>query len=302
MILLLTTLATACVKEDNSDCPPEDNLILHFVYEDKDGKDIFADHISHLTVMIFDAAGNFYESLYVGSEYLEENRSLVHSIEPGTYHVLSWANRGSNTETNLTTGDIRSIDGSTITHVQGRTTDALYYAPHKEDDVRCADLEHYVVVVPPLGTKEHTLRYVSAYHILNVFVKGLGGYLNPLRHEPSVQVTDLSSGYDFHLVPSPNTTVFQATSVFEDFDGTEMAVASFRIPHFDMDTPIAIYIKDHLGQEIAPLISLSEFLEKSNKVILDGELRTINIEITYYHGLITVKFLDWEAGDYEPIM
>ncbi len=299
--VLFALALTSCLEEDRSDCPDdENNLILRFSYEDEDGTDAFADYIESLTVMIFDDQGGFYEAIEVSSEYLDTSRTVHHTIEPGTYYIISWANT---TEWTEMTPMVKSspMEGYSLSHVmQDQGTDALFYAPRKTD-TRSTDYSAYEVYVAPVGVTEHALPFISAYHNLNIYVRGLGENLNPVKDNTFIQVRGLSSGYDFHLVPSEEPATFEKEAYFDDLDGAEAAIARFRIPHFNEEDNIEIIIYDKLGQPIAPPVSLSEALAEAGMEVNDGDLKTIDIELIFYHGYLTVRFLDWTSEDVKPI-
>ncbi len=134
LILLLTSaLATSCwkVDEDWSLCGgtplPETRLVLDFHLRNVPDDEL-TDHIETIDLCLLDQGMNIMQTRRFTRAMLDQSlQTTFTGIEPGTCHVVAWANVGGNMHVTLG-GNILDCY---LEIESSQTGDPVYYAPHK---------------------------------------------------------------------------------------------------------------------------------------------------------------------------
>lgn len=290
IIFLAAGLLAGCIKDDRSDCIDENaNLVLNFEYFDLEGKDIFADRIDVVDLVIFDEFKNFYAWIPISQQELEEFQGYRMEVEPGDYYMVCWANNRSSGN-----GDAQTPGMSYLYHSNPETADPLHYAPDKrfvgtDEGTRTRSLEDgtWKLTVAPTGTTEDTMGFMSAHRTVNVYMKDFPGMDGSEPAFPEVTINNLSAYYDFTLARSPETTYFVQTSNVVTVEGERYCYASFYIPHFDYDDDIDVVITGNGEYSYNYSIPMEEILELHEVTeLFDGDDLVLDVEVTWLDGTL----------------
>ncbi len=305
IFLLLVILGSpSCVKENLDDCPEPDpyNLVLSFEYFDKTGKDIFADRIQAIDVLIYDRNYHLYKEINADDvlEHPQRTKSLY--VEPGVYYIVSWANNFTNrfymagvSKDNLLLGENRIYH-----NFSSESADELHYAP----DLRAVgqeteipdDYSIYRVTVADTGITYHTLSYMSAHRRVNVFLRGFDEVTSPETDNPFVHIANLTDYYNCYLKRGEESTRYQKISEEILVEEKNLGYAGFYVPHFDNQSPVTLQVVGQTPEGASYLhrVTMDEVLRELELVVEDGDDETINVVIELIDNTyVVVKIPEW---------
>ncbi|MDR2936299.1 MAG: FimB/Mfa2 family fimbrial subunit [Rikenellaceae bacterium] len=305
LLLVISSLATGCIKDDIWNCPPKVNTTVYFSLEDYDGNDIFPTEVDRVELFVYDSEGMLASRSSISKGELNIFTGKRLYLDPGTYTVIVWANAVRSQI--VVNEDIHWLDR---THNHAMTAvpaggalddgDPLWYAP-KENGTPLT------VVVPGQGEVEVTAELRHAHVKLDVTVEGYDLVSRSDATEPlRMEVTDLTSRYDFDMNAHGERVSYQGHAPYTGSAGGYNRM--FNIPVFDRDTPIRILITDSNGEQIHPDIRLSELLNESIDV---KKLRYMPVIVRFSEDIgdpatirveVTVDLPGWSEGAVSPEM
>ncbi len=207
-LILATLLATSCwrVDEDWSVCEvPGGGLELCFHIDGMpDAR--FGDHIRSVEVWLYDADLNALQTRTLSRAMLAESLKTTFEVDPGTYHVVCWANVGDNTRVPTRVGNLSEHN---LSLASPETGDPLWYAPKTTPRPQTShpeqpDLSHYRAEVTAGKTTVKDMTFVKAHRTVEVFVSGWE-YLR-LGGVPTVERSGAGGWYDYLLRYNTATT------------------------------------------------------------------------------------------------
>ena len=147
LALSLLFIATSCIDDDLSSCPS--GLSVGFTYnlynQDMEYANAFKNAVDDITLMIFDAEGNFVEQHVANNQDLQDNgyQLNVCCLPNGSYQLLAWGgiNDGSFVAKELVKGQSKLSDVLVSLHTieQGASTKdltSLFYGMGRLDNYR----------------------------------------------------------------------------------------------------------------------------------------------------------------------
>lgn len=301
LLLFSVCMFGGCISEDIDSCPPEldNNLILKFLYSDAQGTDLFAENISQVDVFIYDSQDRLVQKKQVNESALNTFTGTELSLEPGTYRIVCWANALQKTrfENENVTDLFKNallINADIDANNTAPNGDALYYAPFPT--------QSFLVTVAPEKIETKEIAFASAHIRIEVFVKGFEDRLNSQGSllPPAVQLTDISSGYDFQMQTSAKMISFLDIAQYQIIDGQSMAVIKFNTPLFKEDTSTQLLIKKQSGGATVTTIDLKDFIQKNNISFSGNQPIVIPILIEYKSVGIDITLPGWGQNPVKP--
>lgn len=300
VILFLAFLMFAgCIKDDISECPPKENVIIRFRYERGTGQDLFGQHITNTGVTVFTATGNFVTECLLEQSDLTTFQGVRLLLEPGDYRLVCWGNLY---EQSIM--DIRAtLDHSAILHTyremgNSQTDDPLYYAPLIAD-ISDPDASAFLFTVPEKGVVDKTIDFTAAHKTLRIFVKGYMEQGAEPVHCPQIEVTDLASAYDFRMQTYTDFPIHFTQRATTTSD-PEIAVSVFHTALFENDNPIFINIKQALYGSTVWSVNLRQFLVDNKIVLTPGDHDQIDILVEFRKIGVTVTIPNWQETPVIP--
>lgn len=302
LILLLPLLATGCFDSNLDDCPPKENTTIFFSLKDKADNDVFSETVDNVELFIYDAAGKLVRRCNIPKSELKSFAGKRLLLEPGTYTIVAWANN-SEAHSEFFTNEKKSyLDRAnnyllTAIEANGVITngDPVYYAPK-------ATATPLTVIVPEKGNVETIAEMRHAHVKLEITIEGYQYVANVTDGPPTVEVTGLTSRYDFAMKAHGDTVSYIQTAQNIDPNKNIFNVA-FNIPIFDKNTTTEIRITNHEGKLVTLPISLKEIL--GDKINIEELWHLpIKIVLSEKNGLIqvavTVDLPGWDEGIVNP--
>ena len=306
ILLLISLLATGCVRADFENCPPtEPNTTIYFRLKDYSDNEIFPATVECAELFVYDGEGMMVSRSHISGSELNAFAGKRLWLAPGTYTVVVWANA---IRSQIVVNENIHWSDSAYNHVMTAVPvdgvidngDPLYYAP-KDNGTPLT------VVVPEQGEAEVTVELRHAHVKLDITVEGYellsrSDATGPLRME----VTDLTSRYGFTMNAHGERIGYRGHAIYADYGDGHGYNRLFNIPVFDRDTPTQIEITNSDGELIHPAIRISELL--NDKIDLEN-LRYLPVTVRFYEDVgdpdtirvgITVDLPGWGEGVVTP--
>jgi len=296
LILLLPLLVVGCFDSNIEDCPPA--LTVHFSLKDKADNEVFSAEVDNVELFICNSDGRQVSRSNISKRELTAFPGKRLVLEPGTYSIVAWANTTaayskfftSENESYLDRMNNYLLNAIAVNGVVDNG-DPLYYAPKD----KAAPLR---VVVPAKGNSKVTAEMRHAHVKLEVTVEGYKHEHHPAANPLKIEVTALSSRYDFEMKAHGDNVNYVQYAPNINLD-ERLYTAMFNIPVFDKNTATQIHITNSAAQPVIPAFSLKELL--GEKIDLE-EIRHIPIKIkfTQFDVEVTVELPGWGEGIVSP--
>lgn len=301
---------TGCFDEDFSFCPPVEpvepveNVVLHFRLPDpvtREG-DTFADDISTVTTVIYDAADSLVQSIVTDADDHAAFQGLRLALDPGEYQVVSWGNTSDvRTKFNhlLTARDERTwLDYHTITAGVTGNGDPLYYGPGFAADGTRAAAQHYTLTVDPVTGHESTLDFSHAHRRVEVYVRGFSG--SDGSTTPTVRLTGLPAGLEFlgmsRLTQDNDPVTSELVSRRVTLASKDYALAPFDVFYLHLaDYDIGVELLDPVTGEVIYTTKLNDHFDaEADK---PEEQIVLQLLIEFIGAEVKVSTPDWDSED-----
>jgi hypothetical protein len=211
----------------------EGNLVLKFRVQNTVNSE-FEDYIDHLDVFLFDSTRSFMEHTEAVTSESDGSRSATFTVSPGLYHVVCWGNVSSYSLISEMT-DESNLENSYVEITPSeegyRTTDPIYYAPHKTprvrtllteedsatraDDTPGEDYDIYAVSVSPGERTVRELVFVKVHRQVEIFVSGYEDTPGYDGRGPIIEYTNGGSRFDFLLRGQGDPRTFRRETELE---------------------------------------------------------------------------------------
>lgn len=308
---------TGCFGEDYSFCPPKNNVTLHFHLPDEAGVQecTFLDNVFTAHTAIYAADGTLVQAHATTDDQHRDFKGLRLSLEPGTYHVVSWGNQGTNThmyrpEDAYNTQVLSVISYGLINMIgQQRMTgngDELYYAPRTVGATRAnaptGDAEHYIMEVDPVTGHEGTLDFGHAHRSVEVFVKGFSSN----GTAPIIQLEGLPDGLNYLGMRGLETGGLVTSEVPSEVVNISAGPLSGKYALSDFNTfymwtgdhDIMVRLLDPVTREVVYETPLNDHIDPDTD---DPEAKkTIQILIEFIDAQIKVSIPSWKQEIITP--
>ncbi|GAB6122719.1 FimB/Mfa2 family fimbrial subunit [Dysgonomonas termitidis] len=286
-VLILLTFFSGCIGDNMDDCPPLNNVILHFNYSS------FPDHINRVNVGIFDKDGVHVLNQQVDKDDLNTFQGTYLTLNTGEYTAICWGNAFDDTRITCFDPNSSMHDGEVShpnygTSLQIPTHDSLYYGKHN-------------FTVKSRNKVEHTVHFKPSHIKIHVYVKGLASLATNLlpSNYPVIRINNLNPACNFEMQTTGMSTTYHPTVKIDNTEKT--AVARCNTLRFENDNPITIELLDNaIGNNILCTVGLRKFMEDNSITVQEGEELTIPILIQFKNGNITIELLKWEEVPVEP--
>jgi len=296
LVLLLSLLAIGCFDSNIDDCPPM--LTVHFSLKDKAENEVFFVEVDNVELFICNSEGKQVNRCNIPKHELTVFAGKRLVLEPGTYSVVAWANTTAAYSKFFTNENELYLDRTNNYLLNAITVngevdngDPLYYAPK-------AKTTPLTVVIPAKGNTKVIAEMCHAHVKLEITVEGYKQEEHPAANPLKVEVTELSSRYDFGMEAHGEKLSYVQYAPNINLD-ERLYTAIFNIPVFNNNTITQIIITNSAGQPIIPAFSLKEIL--GDKIDLE-EIRHIPIKIkfTQFQVEVTVELPGWGEGIVTP--
>lgn len=300
MVNTLSMLMAGCVREDYSLCPETHNVIVNFSLTDRQGVEIFDNHITTVNLTVYDNSGEALFSRDISRAELNEFRGAYLELEPGEYTVLCWGN----TNDDVVVKEIGVDDNPIVTYsdiVDGRVGNIgrLFYAKNitqKESYTKGNGLPKNIkITAPESGVAEVTAKFSPVHKVVNVYVKGF-------THDGDLSLPDVSLegvplGLDyFKATKLRDGGVVEARLPTEDISvaGEQYALASFNTFMFDSESMIQINLFNPETHHKLFSVSLEEVLEYYSSSCESVEF---DIILEFKDGSVEVIIPGWTSDN-----
>jgi hypothetical protein len=295
-VLLLLLLAVGCFDSNIDDCPP--TLTVCFSLKDVANNEVFPVVVNNVELFIYNSDGKQVSHSNISKNELNVFAGKRLVMESGTYSIVAWANTTAAYSKFFTNEDEPYLDRMNnyllnAIAVNGIVDngDPLYYAPK-------AKATPLTVVVPAKDNTKVTAEMRHAHVKLEITVEGYKNEEHPITNPLKVEITELSSRYDFEMKAHGdklNYLQYAPNINLED----RIYTTFFNIPVFDNNTTTQIRITNSAGQSIIPAFSLKEIL---GDVIDLKEIRHIPIKIIFtdFQVEVIVELPGWGEGIVKP--
>ena len=291
--LLLSALSLSfglvgCIGDEMSDCPPDNsNFSLAFYYPD------FPEHISRVTVGIYNANGLLADARQVEKNELDIYRGINLNLSGGSYTAICWGNASDNTLINglypggyLSMHEVAHPGYFTATPIP--TNDTLYYGIH-------------TFSIHTGKTTNDTVNFIPAHIRLIVQIKGLASIQDgaPPADYPYIRVNNLAPAYDYKMTTHGSPTTYYPPVTVDTQN--ELAEAACYVLRFKEINPITIeVVENHTTNTILHTVDLQSFIADNGIVIEEGKETVIPILITF-DGKLNVTVIEIEAWKNIPV-
>lgn len=303
VLYLLACFLTAgmwsgCISEKNNteDCSIG-NVTLIFSLPDAEGKESLREHIEQIDLILF-RNEVFHSQDRIPVSSLDESRSLIMELEPGTYQAVAWGNLKGNLRMSELY-DRMSPEIGTVTFYSIETGDPLYYAAAPAlglSRMINPDNQLYTFTVPQSGSVTQTLIFKHAHKVVDVYVKGysVDGLL------PVIEVEGDYDGYDFYMNHRSEhlVTLRQDSQLTQTTEG-ELAHASFYTSRLYEDNTVAIHIINPVTGTTVYTVTINEAVDLIDDFDYDTEI-TISVYIEFFEGKFEVKPVTWLTTPSKP--
>lgn len=296
MILPLAALSLwGCVSEDRSDC--YDNTELRFVYSVSDAE--FPDKIKKVDVVLFDGEGKFHSFVQCDENALKESRSVVLTLDPGTYYVVAWANVSEHSAYGDLTPRASAFEDCKLEIPQNAndTGDPIYYAPYtRRPGTGANDLAPYAIEVRFGRKNVKILDFGRAHRTINVWVEG---HIETRAEgiAPTVEISNLWSAYDFFFNTRADRRTFSQQSQEKTVDGKLYTVATFHTALGEIDGRTDVTVRLTSAGTVWHTANLKRFVEENN--ITDTDEIDMLCSVGLDNG-VSVTVPDWSDENVNP--
>lgn len=302
-IPFLAMLFGGCVKEGSSDCPPEYNL--EFLFEYTTEPDIaFTELIKSVDLLLFDADSYFLLHKRSDTNSLDVFQGMRFSLNPGTYYAVAWANKSDHSSFSDYAA-VTKLFAQCYYQIAEQASDGgdpVFYAPYKKVSAGTG-LELYEIHVLSDRTTVKQLDFVRAYRTINVWINGYGQSGLGEDIQPTINVRNLWSMYDFYLKPlnSPDWPNSRRNYRQQTHDavisGNHYSAATFYSALGEVDNETDIEIHRTSDDQLSYTLDLKQFVEDNN--ITNTE--RIDILITFLNNQnISITVPQWTERPVQP--
>ncbi len=302
-VLFTILIFSRCIDDSSGECPVgiDKNFILKFRYVSDGPEELFIEKIKRVDVFVFKEDGQYVMTQSADLAALTSFAGIMLDLDPGSYRIVCWGNASGKTffsplSTNSMMKDAFVTHTALRSGIAATNGDTLYYA-----------LDH-TVLSPSLKVTtvsetviERILDFHNAFIKIQVYVKGLSdkGPQGQLL-APIVEMTGVTSGYNFEMQTFGNAVHYLDISAFEYISGEKVAAITFYTLRFKDDNPIEIKIKKSSDGSTLTVINLKDFMKENNITVEGIEKAVVPILVEYKEASVEISIPEWGQIPVDP--
>ena len=301
--LFVVVIFSKCIDDSSGECPIdiENNFILKFRYVSDGPEELFIEKIKRVDVFVFKEDGQYVMTRSADLAALTSFAGITLDLDPGSYRIVCWGNASEKTFISpLSTNSMMKDAFVSYTALRNGTVatngDTLYYA-----------LDHTVLSPSLKATTvsetviERILDFHNAFVKVQVYIKGLVDK-DPLGNllAPVIEITGVTSGYNFEMQTFGNAVRYLNTSAFENISGEKIAAITFYTLRFKDDNPIEIRIKKSSDGSTLTTINLKDFMKENNITVEGIEEALVPILVEYKEASVEISIPEWGQIPVDP--
>jgi len=278
---------SSCIRDHVADCERNTTLTLRFAYADLTD-DLFRNQIPFLDLLLFTSDTLLHQHIRIPSSDLSPEATFTLTVEPDAYFIIAWG--GHRREVYLTPEAGLHLNDFRYHHDEEAIRSGhLYYAPSGAP--RLPEPGKYIVSVEEGKETIHFLPFMSATHVVHIYIKGLEDITGA-----EAFLENIPAGYDAHLVPVwENPLAYTQHCVAEIVEGERIWKSSFYIPHFDNENEITAGVRV-AEKGFCHTQSLAEHMRTHQLSVTDGSASEIHLVFEYREGvLVQITLPTWDS-------
>ena len=288
MPLASLVLLTSCIKEDLSDC---ERCTLTFFYEGDVNYDIFPQHITCVSLYVFDADNRVVQTKRIEQNELKAFQGTKLNLCPGAYRVIGVGNQYDKTVVENT----QSTDYSKIIFRHPNVGKGVVEG---NDSLYLGSTE---IVIPEDYWYEDEVPFRSSHlkvsYTVEGYVKG-GAEANATRAASllELRVKNLLPQTDFENRAHGDKITYNPEITIKNGNH----VAYFNIMRHAKDSDVEFELVDKASQEVVHTLKLKDFLEQFPQIDVTKQEVLIPIVVEFKNIGVTVTIPDWMIHDVTP--
>ena len=291
MPLASLVLLASCIKEDMSDC---ERCTLTFYYEGDVNYDIFPQHITSVSLYVFDADNRVVQTKRIEQNELRAFQGTKLNLCPGEYRVIGVGNQ---------------YDKTVVENVSSRNfSQIIFRHPNAGKGVVEGNDSLYLgsknIVIPEDYWYKDEVPFRSSHLKVSYTVKGYvdaGGdnaqstraaSLLELRVKNLLPQTDFENrAHGEEIMYNPELTLNPSNAEHKGY---------FNIMRHAKNSEVEFELVDKATQEVVHTLMLKDFLEKFPQIDVTKQEVLIPIVVEFKNIGVTVTIPDWMIHDVTP--
>ena len=292
LTLVSFVLLASCIKENYDDC---ERCTLTFSYTGDVTYDIFPEHITSVSLYVFDANNRVVQTKRIEQNELKAFQGTKLNLEPGDYHIVGIGNQFDQTIVeNIPSADMSQIifrhpntDGSGVVE----SNDPLY-------------LGILDITIPSDYWYEDDVPFRSSHLKVSYTVKG---YVNPNAAQASsragdgyleLRVKNLLPQTDFNNRAHGDKVTYDPVLGLNMENGDHEGY--FNIMRHAKDSDVEFELVDKASGEVVHTLALADFLKEFTQIDVAMQEVLIPIVVEFKNIGVTVTIPDWMINDVKP--
>ncbi|MCC8095173.1 MAG: FimB/Mfa2 family fimbrial subunit [Tannerellaceae bacterium] len=279
-----------CIKDQVDDCQRETQatLTLQLDYGNS-SKQPFSTYIPFVDILLFSSDTLLFQHIRVQSTDLPEEPEITLTLEPDDYFIIAWGSHREEVWISNPENDLHLNHFVYQHEEEAIRAGHLYYAPAGTPRLNTPD--QYVAQVTEGTETIHPLAFMSATHIIHIYIRGLDDIT---RAEAFVE--NVPTGYDAHLTPLYHGTgIHSQVCTSEEIEGELVWHTSFYIPHFDNENEITVGVRVE-EKAFYHTRALAEYMRTYQLSVADGDACEIPIVFEYKEDvLVQITLPTWDS-------
>ncbi|MBQ3212942.1 MAG: FimB/Mfa2 family fimbrial subunit [Alistipes sp.] len=292
MPLVSFVLLTGCIKEDMDDC---ERCTLTFSYLGDVNYDIFPQHITCVSLYVFDADNRVVQTKRIEQNELKAFQGTKLNLEPGAYRVIGVGNQYDKTV-------VENVSSSDYSQIIFRHPNAGKGVVEGNDSLYLGAKD---IVIPSDYWYEDDVPFRSSHLKVSYTVKG---YVNPATEAASA--TRAGSGYlelrvknllpqtDFNNRAHGDKITYNPVLELNTKNGDHEGY--FNIMRHAKDSDVEFELIDKASQEVVHTLALKDFLNEFTQIDVTKQEVLIPIVVEFKNIGVTVTIPDWMINDVTP--
>lgn len=292
ILLFVTVLQTACIKEDMDNCPSPSHS-LYFSYKGDGTREMFLEKERCVNLFVYDDNEAFVKEIVLNQYDLSKKQGVDLDLPQGKYKVVCWGNIDKNTQItgssflrDMSVGAPAYFNKERIT-----TNDSLYYGTKE-------------ISITTNGYKVDTVNFKSAHTKMQIVLANLDqtaaqsdivklGSSDPVL---SIEVGNLNPTISFDEVYSDEKASYYPSLIYNK-DKKE-AYTNLNVLRFKDQNDIYIHVRNSNTDEIVYTLSLMEFMKKYG--ISQERKNEVPMRIRFLFKGITIAVEPWDEEEITP--
>lgn len=296
--LFILTVFGSCIKEDLSDCPPEEQanvrLTFHYTGNTSDDESWFERMIDRVTLYVFDLNGVPVSGVFrqLDKPALRETTpaGVRLNLAPGNYTVICWGNAFGHTQL------------SSVTALSQGKVESPFYG--MREMLETQDHNYYgtlQLTVPDTGEADGKVIFRGAHVNLEILIKGFTSK-ETVEGYPLVEVRNAMPQYTLDMREAqPYNQTYQPAVEWSDSE--EANYASLQTFRFADDNPLEIVVKTRTQDRTLYTLNLKQAMRDAHITVdgLNEATVRLTLDFTDYWKDLSVKISVEGWKDENPV-